>query len=488
MTARQRISRQKSIKSIDSNGQGSLYPENVSIASTETRGSLWRQYSIIVNSTPTKNEKTDCRCWVNQKQRRWILKLTFLIIVALGLVVSSFYIRFSKYSKKRITITGGDQILLPTSTYINKDLTIAPQNQHDAKYLKLYLLKGKPLLSNSTVNIQYGGKFYIASWTYQYWGLHLLEGSNILISLCADLQVQFYILRGEKKFKLWTQQTLFNRYDYHSRIYSKQNCTKKSNFKSHVLTVTKSDIYYLFFVSSVGWRFLTEVTINVQFNRTYYDLSNAKYSCWLNEKSCIANLSYGAKDIALVHAVYNPLEGYPTAFHNISLTYSPSPRLRFYYMYIGGIYACVVTITIVYTIWRAIVNVINPEDPCERKPLLHDEPSRPTSLSLRSATGSYRQRYNKNACLVVSPLEKQPDGRVFEVRDGDVDSLLTNAEQETLRRESLLSDISVSSRESDFVRTTNEIAFREESEAMNRYMDEQQLLDSVMTSAGVSAI
>lgn len=487
MTTRQRISRQRSIKSIDSNGQGSLYPD-VSRASTETRGSLWRQYSLIVNSTPTKNEKTDCRCWVNQKQRRWILKITFLVVVALGLIVSSFCMRFSKYSRKRITITGGDQILLPTSTYINKELTIAPQNQHDAKYLKLYLLKKNPLLSNSAVNIKYGGKFYIASWTYQYWGLHLLEGSKILISLCADLQLQFYILRGEKKFKLWTQQTLFNRYDYHSRIYSKQNCTEKYNFKSHVLTVTKSDIYYLFFVSSVGWRFLTEVTVNVQFNRTYYDLSNAKYSCWLNEKSCIANLSYGTKDIALVHAVYNPQEGYPTAFHNISLTYSPSPRLRFYYIYIGGIYACVVTITIVYTIWRAIVNAINPEDPGERKPLLYYQPFRPASLSLLSASGSYRHGYNKNTWVVVSPLEKKPESRVFDVRDRDLDSLLTNGEQETLRRESLLSDLSVSSRESDFVRTKNENAFREEFEAMNRYMDEQQLLDSVMTSAGVSAI
>ena len=490
MTTRQRVSRQRSIKSIDSNEQGSLYPENVSIASTETRGSLYRQYSLIVNSTPTKNEKTDCRCWVNQKQRRWILKITFLIIVALGLIVSSFYMRFSKYSKRHITITGGDQILLPTSTYINKDLKITLQNQHDAKYLKLYLLKEKPLLSNSAVNIKYGGKFYIASWTYQYWGLHLLEGSEILISLCADLQLQFYILRGEKKFKLWTQQTLFNRYDYHSRIYSRQNCTEKTNFKSHVLTVTKSDVYYLFFVSSVGWRFLTEVTVNVQFNRTYYDLSNVKYSCWLNEKSCLANLSYGTKDIALVYAVYNHLEGYPTAFHNISLTYFPSPRVRFYYMYIGGIYACVVTITIVYTIWRAIVNAINPEDPGERKPLLDEKPSRPTSLSLRSATGSYRRRYNKNTWLVVSPLEKQLENSVLDlgVKDRDVDSLLTNAEQDLLRRESLLSDLSVSSRESDFMRTRSESAFREEFEAMNRYMGEQQLLDSVMTSAGVSAI
>ena len=89
---------------------------------------------------------------------------------------------------------------------------------------------------------------------------------------------------------------------------------------------------------------------------------------------------------------------------------------------------------------------------------------------------------------MVSPLEKKPESRVFDVRDRDLDSLLTNGEQEALRRESLLSDLSVSSRESDFVRTRNENAFREEFEAMNRYMDEQQLLDSVMTSAGVSAI
>jgi len=474
------------IDSIDSDG--ALYPENILSASTETRGTLWRQYSLIEKSLKVTKPGICCG---NDRQRPWLLRGSFLFVTGLGLLVGALALRFSVYSPKQITITGGDQLLLPTSTFINKELLVQSLNQNQSKYLQLHILKEKPQISKQTYPFESAGIFYLASWTYEYWGLHLLKGTTLKISICSDLHLQFYIIKGDKKLKQWTQETLFTSWDFHVSIHPKSNCKQKENFLSHLLTISQSDTYYLFFTTSVGWRFLTQITVALSMNRTYYDLSDTLYSCSLNNASCYTNLSYASNDITLLHAVQNNSQTYPSPFDRIKIRYIPLPRWSFYIKLFGSIYVSFIILTIVYTIYRCIVNYFSCGSE-ETQPLLVKQQAyqRAYSYSLHSAAGGNRRKRDKNAWLVISPVatDKKSKKFTFETRERDNESVLSDIEHEHIRRETLLDDLSVSSRESNFLKSRTDSQYNANMRQTQQMMEDQRLLDSVMTSAGVSAI
>uniref|UniRef100_A0A7M5XCF3 Uncharacterized protein n=1 Tax=Clytia hemisphaerica TaxID=252671 RepID=A0A7M5XCF3_9CNID len=478
--------------SIDSrnNSFDSLYPDGDDhglMASIESHGSLWRQYSLINKKYQDNIKSQDlCFCCDSDSFRHGTLKTLFLLVVAFGLSCSFFALRLSVFSTQSVTLTGGDQKLVPISTYFNKGLKLKEScNQVTQEGSKLYLLPESPQISAERKIYTEAVQFLMPSWSYQYWGFRLLKGTELTISICADLHLQFYLIKGERKLKSWKETTLFNDYDFQSNIRPKESCSKKENLKSHSVQVHESNIFYILFSSSVGWRFFTEVTTVLQFNRTVYDTSQSYYSCLLSNSSCIGELHYGSENIALVETELD-INHPTTSFKNYKISYEPLPRNEFYFKLFGFVYLTVVLATVLYSVWRFCVTIHGkgrkePGTSEERKPLLKN--TKPHSYSLRSHPGG------KDQWLVVN--RSSGESNDLRIDERETSSVLEESVSPSRhRRITTTSNYSTYSNESEqslFMnrRGTNNADMMR---AMQQNMEQQQLLDSVMTSAGVSAI
>jgi len=430
-----------------------LEEENVNI--------LQKQYLLIRQSSVQSrwNEKTNYH--INKTTRHWILRISFLLFIALGFAISFIEIRYSTYSLQNNVLTTGDQVLFPVSTYLNKQVQIN-SNSNDNDNMILYVLQQMPNISSEVSKYECGVQFRMPSWTFQYWGFYLLSGTSVKISVCADLQVQFYILRGEKKLKSWMQQILYNSYDYHSHIFPKSSCNKISSFKSHILTISESDYYFILFSTSNGWRFFTEVSALLQFNRTYYDLSDLKYMCVLSNKSCIANLDEASNDISLIEAAL-PSKA-PYLLTKNKLEYIPIARYSFYLKYFGGMYLSIAILLISYTLVR--VSMKRHDTSLEKEPLL-------------SSTVPDKQYLSEqNPWVVISNITRlSSENTTCMIEEHDTNDILGDKSLDNFRNDSTSSQ--------NFMRQQNETSNYGYS---NMYDNSQQLLDTCLTSAGASAI
>ena len=125
-------------QSFDSDGStDSLYPaghnvvdgdhHNPLLNSIQSHGSLWKQYSLINDSFQqnAKSQRQDlCFCCEGDSLRHATLKVLFLFVIGFGLLCSCLALRFSIFSTKSVLLTGGDQTLIPTSTYFNQEINV----------------------------------------------------------------------------------------------------------------------------------------------------------------------------------------------------------------------------------------------------------------------------------------------------------------------------------------------------------------------------
>ena len=443
---------------------------------------LFETYGISLSYADYPKDRCNEDC-----ARPWFLKILFLLTVGLGLLVCCLTLRYSTYSDAEFTMSEGDMILLPISTHFNKAIRIiGTSNTLDNSTLKLSVLSNYPSISKNFTSYQAAGRFSMASWSYQFWGMHLLEGSSVKISICADMQVQFYIIKSNRKMLQWTQQILYDEYDFHKALMPSQNCSSMASFKHHLLTVHESDNYYIMFASSVGFRFLTTITVALDFNRTYYDTSEMRYTCKVSDANCIANLTLASNDIALlellpvVNEVSNP-------FRTIFVKWFPVARWDFYAKLFGSIFGAIALATMLYTSWRSVVNFKNRRKqggkpfvvPCDDRMLASTILSRSTKTNRSSATTK-----TKDSWVVVRSLEANTSTeKLFEVRSHEGDSFNTTDSMDVYEGDTFESN------ESIFRRNREESGVNDDL-MRNRmhYDDMQQLLDTCMTSAGVSAI
>jgi len=468
---------------------------NPLLSSIHSQGSLWKQYSLINNSFQQKgkSQRQDlCFCCEGDSLRHSTLKVLFLFIVGFGLVCSCLALRFSIFSPKSVLLTGGDQSLLPTSTYFNKEITVKEECELGIERSMLYVLPGIPRISSERLVYSEGTKLLMPSWSYQYWGLNLLKGSEVTISICADLHLQFYILKGEKKLKAWKETILFNDYDFQSNIRPKKSCEAKGDMKSHSMKIGESDVFYILFSSSVGWRFFTEVNIILHFNRTFYDTTASRESCLLSDNACTGRLRYASDDIALVQTAVN-ISHPASSFKTFKITFDPVPRWSFYMKLFGLVYAIVVAATILYSMWRLCVvirrrksGLVSAKE--EKQPLLQDSmTSRPYSYSLQSTTRHARDPWVVINYEPTNDEQEHDDDSLLNGYSPDTDNMMAERRPSLQRRYTTVSNFSNESEHSLYMNRRGV----EANEAMLRTMqnlEQQQLLDSVMTAAGVSAI
>ena len=480
----------------DSTSDDGLYPGNENdnlLRSNESFGSLWRQYSLINDSIKFRKKNASreidlCFCCNTDSFRHGTLKGLFLLVVGMGLLSSCLALRYSVFAPKTVVLTSGDQAVLPVSTYFNQQINVKEKFKGIGGVYNgslLYVLPSIPPISTDRKVYTEGAQFLMPSWSYQYWGLHLLQGTELTISICADLHLEFYVIKGDKKLKSWKETTLFNQYDFQSNIKPKQRCTSMEDMLNHSFMISESEIFYVIFSSSVGWRFFTEVNVMFTFNRTVYDTSLSHSSCHVTDTSCVAKLRYASEDIVLIQTSLKN-----SAFDKISLTYEPVPRWEFYLKLFGFMYLGVAVCTVLYTIWRFVILLRSKATKHksyvdERRPLIR---SKNKSYSLRSSDGLSKENW------LIIKRGKSQDQDSLKIDEHETQSILENsidADHTANRRATLTSNYSTystDSQESRQFHNRRRTAATEQQRFLQQNMEQQQLLDSVMTSAGVSAI
>ena len=307
----------------------------------------------LIKSSDSHLELVSSKYCSLEKWRNYFLKIFFLFIIGIALLYSSTASYFSSNTKMYAYLNGGDQLLIPVSTYFSKEVHFDTVDSNLSRNILLRVLPNVPNISSNLSHSVFGSSFQMASWTYEFWGLRLLKGTSVKISVCADLYLQFYLLFGERKMTLWKQVVLFSDYDYHANIRPCQHCNKKNNYNSVTLKVNRSDTYYLLFSSTVGWRFFTKVSVILEFNRTYYDVANVKYSCLISDKNCFAKLNYGSSDISLLEAIPSAKNNsLVDTFQKYTVVYTPSGRVTFYLKLYSSIYLIILVLTLFYVVWR----------------------------------------------------------------------------------------------------------------------------------------
>lgn len=403
-----------------------------------------QKYGSTLNLVKSGESSFEVITFNKEKWRNYFLKMLFLVIVGLALIYASIGSYLSSNSQMLAHLNAGDQLLLPVSTYFSKGVHFDTVNSSLYKNVLLRVLPTVPNISSVVSHSLFGSSFQIASWTYQFWGLNLLKGTTVKISVCADLNLQFYLLFGERKMTQWRQVILFTDYDYHANIRASQHCSSKNNYITVTLKANRSDIYFLLFSSTVGWRFFTQVFIILEFNRTYYDVSQTKYMCFISDKGCYANLAYGSSEISLLEAIPS-VNSSVNIFQKYTIVYTPEGQMTFYLKFYSSVYFAIVFLTLIYVVGGYFIDV------CGKKrfpPLLENNQNQ----SILSQTSRLHENISSDGGSIM--LDTTDHG-LQSLREG------THSFNES---------------NNDFFNNKSQ------------YSGEQRMMDSCLTSAGVSAI
>ena len=309
--------------------------------------------------------------------RACTLRITFVFVIALGLLGSALVARFGIYREKFHTGAQGDTYINYISTWYCKGVKIYSMDNNT--HFHAYVNKGRPEFSSKRLVYNSGRNFYMPSWSFQNWTMYLLKDSYLDVNICADQYLMFYVIKGKKRFSEWKQTTLFTHYHLVKHIFPKKNCKTKSQFDYYRIEAKDSDFFYILFSSSVGWRFFTHVFLKLNFNRTVYDTSRALHKCSSKgiRESCNMPLEYSSNNKVLIE--YHSKAGEPLDFFKVGqIRWYPEARLKFYAGFFGGIFLSVLFLTIVYAITRCIAKRIQISK--DRFPLLSVQ-ARPTSTS-----------------------------------------------------------------------------------------------------------
>ena len=298
------------------------------------------------------NDSEKVPCFV--ALRACTLRLTFVVVIGLGLIVSALVVRLDVYGNKELQRSQGDIIINQISNSYCRGVEVTAADNHS--YFNAYVMPGEPVMSPRKLAYVNGKQFYMPSWTYQYWGVYLLKGSLIDIHICADQYIMFYIIKGLKSFHEWKQTTLYRGYSQKHRLFPKNSCKDRSHYDHFRVVAKKTDNFFLLFSSSVGWRFYTKVFVVLEVKRSVYNTSNALHTCSCQDFNvkCHLPLEYNSKNTVVIEHIPES-EKLPDSFKQSRIIWKPEPRLGYYATFFGGIFLCVVLLTLAYSVSRCIM-------------------------------------------------------------------------------------------------------------------------------------
>lgn len=317
--------------------------------------------------------------------RACALRVTFVIVIGLGLFVSALVVCLEVYGLKVIDQSQGDTIIKEISSKYCKGVQISVAD--NTSNFNSFVMPGNPSFSSKKMVYLNGKQFYIPSWSYQYWHVYLLKGSVINMHICADQYLMFYVIKGLKSFNEWQQTTLYRGYHQTHRLFPKKNCKEHSQFDRFVIEANETDTFFILLSSSVGWRFYTRASIMLKFTRNIYNTTNAMYSCTSQDANgtCYLPLIQDSANIIVIE--HTPLGGEtPDIFKPSRLKWKPDPRLTYYAQFFGGIFLCVVSLTILYSVLRCVTKLRKKSDdypPLKSGTISKEKPHRKVALPRR---------------------------------------------------------------------------------------------------------
>lgn len=377
--------------------------------------------------------------------RACTLRVTLVVVIGLGLFVSALVVCSEVYGQKIIVNTEGDAVISPVSTRYCKGVQISVAD--NKSHFISHVMPRKPSISAKKLTYTSGRKFYIPSWSFQYWGVYLLKESSIDLYICPDQYLMFYVVKGLKSFSEWKQSTLFRGYKQIHRLFPKKDCDKRSQYDHFKLKAEENDFFYIMVSSSVGWRFYTSVSLSLTFSRNIYNTSTALFSCSseASNGTCYLPLEYSSDNVVVLE--HAPRFGEtPDFFQKSRIKWKPEPRSTYYLKFFGGMFLCVVSLTLLYSLVRCATKVYQTPD---KFPIL-----KPGKVDSRTTFRKY-------------PYPRKITRTSITSYDVVNQSELIDEEEDNERRLSILNE--------EFLASTT-------------YTSTDQVRDLSMTAAGISAI
>lgn len=245
-----------------------------------------------------------------------IIFVSFLLLGAVALFVTSLVLLKDVYGSHSKVIAPQDQHPISVSTYFCDAVQLEDLSVDQFLYLYVFA-QPPPLTVWQAFNITLRHTS-IPDGKYKYWSYYMNKGSQVNVSVCANPEIYFYVLKGESNFDKWKNGDSYSSIflDYYSG-----NCVNGRNGDVSLKMNSADDYYFVFEASDVR----ADLDVTLSFNRSMYNLSALPSdSCHANPK-CSQSLSYASNQFVLIVA-NNSFQ----TDDNVNVRWSFSARSWFY--------------------------------------------------------------------------------------------------------------------------------------------------------------
>ncbi|CAH1791228.1 unnamed protein product [Owenia fusiformis] len=236
----------------------------------------------------------------------WVWLLLLALLVGLP-------IRYSTYGPETVFSSPGDMrhIQKRFNSFMCTGLEITNK---ESEMVDVYTTSETPYVDKNktlTQTIQRASR--IDDMRFEYWGYHLIAGSEVTIRTTVNANVELYIAKGVSGRNKWRGK--FNQCKNNCENQLQKDVEFSALYKNETylanLSISTTDDYFFIYARSrrSEQRGITFANINMTFflRRTRYNLSNTKKECILStkaNKSCTIDLPYRAdRNILLTYDV-----------------------------------------------------------------------------------------------------------------------------------------------------------------------------------------
>lgn len=218
------------------------------------------------------------------------LRFLWFLVIAITLI-TSLSVSLGTYGKHTTDTSSSDMrhISNGISPRFCTGVNVRSQNYP----VSVYMLPNKPVVNTrNKTTFTYNKYSRLGNQMYEYWGFYLLENSFVTIKACSSYLrkgVDYYFVKGKQNLQKWKNDNYCDScFEDHKTTYE---CNDGNSTFLHIAYT--SDEYYFVFANHLDYSGPVSVTVTIELQRTYYDLSSAVHKC-MNSYEC--DVSYTSDD------------------------------------------------------------------------------------------------------------------------------------------------------------------------------------------------
>ncbi|CAH1775358.1 unnamed protein product [Owenia fusiformis] len=232
------------------------------------------------------------------KNRMSTKRKIFLLWTGIGILtlLIGLTVRFGIYGQKSISAAPGDSLLLPNyqSAFMCTGIDIKLSQINTA--VDVLQFSKTPPLSETKLSQKLQKGTTVLPFKYEFWGFHLLPGSNVQVDTTIVNDIDLYVIKGKMNLERWKNDAECWGCKLASYTYRYIPGRSSTKFTANI-PINKEDDYFFIYASLKYTHSnlpYTAITAGFLINRAQYDTTNPINKCSLggNNQQCSLDMNY----------------------------------------------------------------------------------------------------------------------------------------------------------------------------------------------------